>query len=66
VDLEDSAKDGIVEIPITFPNSTVSTGDKFRACIVVLKNEDLMCDTGFDSPSERAEFVSFLLSPVKK
>jgi hypothetical protein len=63
VDLEDDAKDGVVEASITLPNSTVSTGDNFRACIIVLKNEDLMCDTGFDSPSGRAEFVSFLLSP---
>jgi hypothetical protein len=66
VDLEDEAKDGIVEIPITFPNSTVSTGDKFSACALVLKDKSMTCQEGFDSPSSRAEFVSFLVSLDKK
>jgi hypothetical protein len=65
VDLQDDAKDGIIEPSIVFPNSTVSTGDNFSACAVVLKDEDLMCDTGFNSPTGRAEFVSFRLSPDK-
>jgi hypothetical protein len=66
VDLEDTARDGIIETAITLPNGTAQVGDKFRACTVVPKFDKMVCDIGFKSPTGRAEFISVLLSSLKQ
>jgi hypothetical protein len=69
IDLEDTlypARDGTIELSITLPNGTAQVGDKFRACTTVPEFEKLVCNTGFNSPTDRAEFMSILLSSFKK
>lgn len=66
IDLDDTARDGIIELSITLPNGTAQVGDKFRACTVLPEFEKVLCSTGFKSATGRAEFVSVLLSSLKK
>lgn len=66
IDLEDTARDGTIEVSITLPNGTAQVGDKFRACTAVPEFGKLVCNMGFNSPTDRAEFMSILLSSFKK
>ena len=60
-DLKDGSNDGVVDVVLSFPNVTVTTGEEFRACNMVLSDLSLVCDTGHNSPSPRAEYVDLLL-----
>jgi high-affinity K+ transport system ATPase subunit B len=66
VDLEDTARDGMIETAITLPNGTSQVGDRFSACTVVPKFDKMECDIGFKSPTGRAEFFSVPLSSFEK
>jgi hypothetical protein len=67
VDLIDAnPKDGFVEGGISFPNGTLHTGDVYEACYVILKDVTVSCDVGINAPTNRAEFISVLLSPTKE
>ena len=47
---------GLVEYVATFPNMTVKTGDVFKACVLTIKDSNLICETGTNSPALRPEF----------
>jgi glucose/arabinose dehydrogenase len=61
VDLKDNRQDGFVETAVTLPNGTIHIGDEYKACTTVLKDNNLVCNTGFDSPPDRAEYSSVIL-----
>ena len=63
-DLNDTSKnDGIVDVFLAFPNVTISAGEEFRACNMLLSDLSLVCDTGHNSPSPRTEYIDLLLQP---
>ncbi len=67
VDLIDAnPRDGFVEVGISFPNGTLHAGDVYKACYVILKDVTVSCDVGINAPTNRAEFISVLLSPTKE
>ena len=55
-----NASDGtgrIIEYVATFPNATVNVGDEYKVCALTIKDSNLMCQTGNDSPASRPEFI---------
>ena len=52
---------GIVEYVATFPNVTVNVGEVYHACILSLKDLNLKCDSGQNSPAHRPEFIDITL-----
>lgn len=61
----DNATDGIAEIPIFFPELNIRPGQTFRACALVLKDLRMVCTIGYNSPQDRAEYVSLLIPKLK-
>ena len=51
----------IVEYVATFPNITVNLGDEYMACILTVKDMNLKCGTGHNSPANRPEFIDINL-----
>jgi hypothetical protein len=47
---------GIVEYVATFPNMTVNNGDEYKVCALIIKDSNLICETGTNSPALRPEF----------
>lgn len=58
----DKKSDGIAEVGLTLTNVTIKSGDKFRACAIVLATFHTTCSIGHKSPSERAEFVDIVIN----
>jgi hypothetical protein len=54
--------DHLIEYKATFPNLTINSGEEYRACIATVKNLELMCKTGDNSPASRPEFVDLSLN----
>lgn len=54
----------IVEYVATFPNFTVNSGDEYKACVLTVKDLDLKCGTGHNSPASRPEFIDINLDEV--
>jgi hypothetical protein len=52
---------GLVEYVATFPNMTVKNGDVFKACVLTIKDSNLVCETGTNSPALRPEFKDLFL-----
>jgi hypothetical protein len=52
---------GLVEYVATFPNTTVKAGDVFKACALIIKDSNLICETGTNSPALRPEFKDLFL-----
>jgi hypothetical protein len=52
---------GIVEYVATFPNMTVKNGDVYKACVLTIKDSNLICETGTNSPALRPEFKDIFL-----
>jgi hypothetical protein len=52
---------GIVEYVATFPNMTVKNGDVYKACVLTIKDSNLICETGTNSPALRPEFKDLYL-----
>jgi hypothetical protein len=52
---------GIVEYVATFPNVTVKNGDVYKACVLTIKDSNLICETGTNSPALRPEFKDLYL-----
>jgi hypothetical protein len=52
---------GIVEYVATFPNMTVKNGDTYKACALTIKDSNLICETGTNSPALRPEFKDLYL-----
>ncbi|MGA7541477.1 MAG: hypothetical protein WBW34_00285, partial [Nitrososphaeraceae archaeon] len=51
----------ILEYVATFPNATVNSGDEYKACVLTVKDMDLKCGTGHNSPANRPEFIDINL-----
>jgi len=51
----------ILEYVATFPNVTVNSGDEYKACILTVKDLNLKCGTGHNSPANRPEFIDINL-----
>jgi aldose sugar dehydrogenase len=60
-DLKDNRQDGFIETPVSLPNGTIHIGDKYKACTSVLKDDNIICNTGFNWPGGRAEYNSIML-----
>jgi hypothetical protein len=56
---------GTLDIVFTFPNATINTGAKFRACTMIVKDLRMSCEKGQNSPALRPEFVDIYLSSAK-
>jgi hypothetical protein len=54
--------DHLIEYKATFPNLTINSGEEYRACIATVKNLELMCKMGDNSPASRPEFVDLSLN----
>lgn len=52
----------LIEYIATFPNVTVNSGDGYKACIATVKDLELTCKTGQNSPAARPEFVDLSLN----
>jgi hypothetical protein len=51
-----------IEYVATFPNVTVNSGDPYKACIFTVKDLELICKLGNNSPAPRPEFVDLSLN----
>ena len=53
---------GLIEYVAIFPNVTVNAGNEYKACVVPIKDLELTCKTGNNSPAARPEFVDISLN----
>jgi hypothetical protein len=62
-----SGDGGLVELHYSFPNTTssIKSGDEFRVCAMVLKDLQMVCQTGVNTPALRAENVDMYLDNAK-
>jgi hypothetical protein len=51
-----------IEYVAMFPNVTVNSGDEYKACVATIKNLELICKIGNNSPAARPEFVDLSLN----
>jgi hypothetical protein len=52
----------LIEYVATFPNLTINSGEGYKACISTVKDLELICKTGNNSPASRPEFVDLTLN----
>ena len=52
---------GIIEYVATFPNTTVSVGEDYKVCALTIKDSNLICQTGNNSPALRPEFIDLYI-----
>ena len=52
----------LIEYIATFPNLTINSGEEYRACVATVKDLELICKTGNNSPATRPEFVDLSLN----
>jgi hypothetical protein len=52
----------IIEYVATFPNVTVNSGDEYKACVATVKDLELICKMGHNSPAARPEFIDMSLN----
>ena len=52
----------LIEYIATFPNVTVNSGDPYKACISTVKDLELICKSGHNSPAARPEFIDLSLN----
>jgi hypothetical protein len=52
----------LTEYIATFPNLTINSGEEYRACVATVKDLELVCKTGNNSPATRPEFVDLSLN----
>lgn len=52
----------LIEYIATFPNLTITSGEEYKACIATVKDLELICKTGNNSPATRPEFVDLSLN----
>jgi hypothetical protein len=57
---------GIVEYVATFPNIAVKNGDVYKACVLTIKDSNLICETGTNSPALRPEFKDLYLQEERQ
>ena len=56
---------GIIEYVATFPNMTVNVDDEYKVCALAIKDSNLVCQTGNDSPASRPEFIDLYIQEEK-
>jgi hypothetical protein len=61
-----AAESDIIEYVATFPNITVNAGQQYKACVLPVKNLELICTTGSNSPAYRPEFVDLNLNTTSE
>src|SRR5919109_320468 len=52
----------LIEYVATFPNLTVNAGDEYKVCVTTVKDLELICKSGHNSPAARPEFVDISLN----
>jgi hypothetical protein len=52
----------LIEYIATFPNLTINSGEDYKACIATVKDLELTCKTGQNSPASRPEFIDISLN----
>jgi hypothetical protein len=52
----------LIEYVATFPNLTVNSGDEYKACVATVKDLELICKSGHNSPAARPEFADLSLN----
>jgi hypothetical protein len=52
---------GFIEYTAAFPNMTVNVGDEYKVCAVTIKDSNMICQTGTNSPALRPEFKDLYL-----
>jgi hypothetical protein len=57
-----AAVSDIIEYVATFPNVTVNPGEEYKACVLPVKDLEMICTTGNNSPASRPEFVDLSLN----
>ncbi len=57
-----AAGSNIIEYVATFPNVTVDAGEEYKACVLPVKDLEMICTTGNNSPASRPEFVDLSLN----
>lgn len=53
----DSGGHGFIEYISTFPNMTIKVGEQYKACALLIKDSNLICQTGNNSPALRPEII---------
>jgi hypothetical protein len=56
----------LIEYVATFPNVTVNSGDPYKACIFTVKDLEVICKSGHNSPAARPEFVDLSLNTTRE
>lgn len=56
---------GLIEYVATFPDMTVNSGDEYKVCALTIKDSNLICETGTNSPALRPEFKDLYLQEEK-
>ena len=56
-----SGGQGIIEYISTFPNMTIKTGEQYKACALLIRDSNLICQTGNNSPALRPEIVDLYI-----
>src|ERR687897_2700131 len=52
----------LIEYVATFPNLTINSGEEYKACVATVKDLELICKSGNNSPATRPEFVDLSLN----
>ncbi len=60
-----AAGSNIIEYVATFPNVTVDAGEEYKACVLPVKDLEMICTTGNNSPASRPEFVDLSLNATR-
>lgn len=55
----------LIEYIATFPNVTINSGEEYKACIATIKDLELICKSGHNSPAARPEFVDLSLNTTR-
>jgi hypothetical protein len=57
-----SGGQGFIEYVSTFPNRTIETGEQYKACALLIRDSNLICQTGNNSPALRPEIVDLYIN----
>jgi hypothetical protein len=56
-----SGGQGFIEYVSTFPNMTIKTGEQYKACALLIRDSNLICQTGDNSPALRPVFAYYMI-----
>jgi hypothetical protein len=56
-----SGGQGFIEYVSTFPNMTIKTGEQYKACKLLIRDSNLICQTGNNSLALRPEIVDLYI-----